>query len=397
MLKGKNVLLGVSAGIAAYKAAHLCRALVKKGANVKVLMTPDSAHFITPLTLSTLSKNPVAIDYFDERTGEWENHVELAKWADFFLLAPATANTLAKMANGLCDNVLLATYFSIPDQNSVFFAPAMDLDMHNHPAIQKNISKLQSFGNQLIPAEEGELASGLQGKGRMAEVDHILQFVEGSLQGTWKGKKLLITAGPTYESIDPVRFIGNHSSGKMGYALAEAAVKRGAAVTLISGPTQIELNASLKLIKVTSAQEMFEAVKAHYEEANCLIFSAAVSDYRPTTSAEKKIKKKSSELQIDLQPTPDILKYVGEHKKAAQFLVGFALETDNEKENAKGKLKRKNLDLIVLNSLNDQGAGFGHDSNKVTLLDANNNEANFELKSKAMVAEDILNAIESRW
>lgn len=396
MLNGKHVLLGVSAGIAAYKAAHLCRALVKKGAKVKVLMTPDSAHFITPLTLSTLSKNPVSINYFDEKTGEWDNHVELAKWADFFLLAPATANTIAKMANGICDNVLLATYFSMPKQSQVFFAPAMDLDMYTHPANQTNIRKLQSFSNRMIPVESGELASGLYGEGRMAEVENIIQFIEGENQ-TWKGKKLLVTAGPTYEAIDPVRFIGNHSSGKMGYALAEAAARRGAEVTLISGPTKIEASSQIELIRLSSAEEMFEAVKKHYQKADCMIFSAAVSDYRPDKAADKKMKKKSDDLQITLQPTPDILKYVGEHKKSGQFLVGFALETDNEVENAEGKLKRKKLDLIVLNSLKDQGAGFGHDSNKVTLIDANNNYEEYELKSKAMVAEDILNAIENRW
>ena len=396
MLKGKNVLLGVSAGIAAYKAAHLCRALIKKGANVKVLMTPDSVHFITPLTLSTLSKNPVAIEYFDAKTGEWENHVELAKWADFFLLAPATANTIAKMTNGICDNLLLATYFSLPNQNSAYFAPAMDLDMYKHPAIQLNIKKLQEVGNHLIPAEEGELASGLQGEGRMAEVENILSFIEGR-DLTWKNIHLLITAGPTYEAIDPVRFIGNHSSGKMGYAIAETAVERGAKVTLISGPTSLEAPKNVELIKVQSAAEMFDAVKEHYQKADCLIFSAAVSDYSPKSKANQKIKKKSDVLQIELAPTQDILKFVGEHKKENQYLVGFALETENEVENAIGKLQRKNLDLIVLNSLQDQGAGFGYDSNKVTIIDANNNQEEFELKSKAEVAQDILNAVESRW
>lgn len=396
MLKGKNVLLGVSAGIAAYKAAHLCRALIKKGANVKVLMTPDSVHFITPLTLSTLSKNPVGIEYFDAKTGEWENHVELAKWADFFLLAPATANTIAKMANGICDNLLLATYFSLPKQNIAYFAPAMDLDMYKHPAIQLNIKKLQGVGNHLIPAEEGELASGLKGEGRMAEVENILSFIEGR-DLTWRNIHLLITAGPTYEAIDPVRFIGNHSSGKMGYAIAETAVERGAKVTLISGPTSLESPKNVELIKVQSAAEMFDAVKEHYQKADCLIFSAAVSDYSPKSKANQKIKKKSDALQIELTPTQDILKFVGEHKKENQFLVGFALETENEVENAIGKLQRKNLDLIVLNSLQDQGAGFGYDSNKVTIIDADNNQEEFELKSKAEVAQDILNAVESRW
>jgi phosphopantothenoylcysteine decarboxylase/phosphopantothenate--cysteine ligase len=284
----------------------------------------------------------------------------------------------------------------MPMQSQVFFAPAMDLDMFKHPASQTNIRKLQSFGNRMIPAESGELASGLYGEGRMAEVEKIIQYIEGERQA-WKGKKLLITAGPTYEAIDPVRFIGNHSSGKMGYALAEAAAKRGAEVTLISGPTQIETSNQIELIRLRSTEEMFEAVKKHYQKADCLIFAAAVSDYRPAQAKDKKIQKKSDDLQIVLQPTTDILKYVGEHKKSSQFLVGFALETDNEVANAQGKLKRKKLDLIVLNSLKDQGAGFGHDSNKVTLIDANNNQEEYELKSKAMVAEDILNAIESRW
>lgn len=390
MLKGKNVLLGISASIAAYKSASICRLLVKEGANVKVLMTPDSVNFITPLTLATLSKNPVYNQYFDPKSGEWSNHVELAKWADFFLLAPATANTMAKMANGICDNLLLATYFSM--ESKVYFAPAMDLDMYKHPANIENIKKLQSFGNILIPAESGELASGLVGEGRMAEVESIMEFIQTS-DSFWIGKKVLITAGPTYEAIDPVRFIGNHSSGKMGVSLANNAIQRGADVTLIHGPIQVELPKWSTNIAVTSAKEMFEACREIQKEAEIIIMSAAVTDYTPETTADIKIKKSEQNLKVDLKPTQDILKFFGDNKLDNQYLVGFALETDNELENAKSKLARKNLDLIVLNSLREKGAGFKSDTNKITLIDKSNKLSNFELKSKQEVAKDILSVI----
>lgn len=392
MLKGKNVLLGISGSIAAYKAALICRELVQKGVNVKVIMTPDAANFITPLTLSTLSKNPVYLEYSNEKTGEWNNHVKLAKWADFFVLAPATQNTIAKMANGICDNLLLATYFSM--ENQTYFAPAMDLDMFKHPANQANIEELQKNGNILIPAESGELASGLVGEGRMAQVENILKAISGE-ETIWKDKKVLITAGPTFEAIDPVRFIGNYSSGKMGYALAEEAKNRGAEVILISGPTVITKPNVTKFIPVKTAGEMFDAVKK--EKADIYICAAAVADYTVESPAKEKMKKKTGELTLRLKPTVDILKYLGENKKDSEFVVGFALETNNEEENAKGKLKQKKCDLIVLNSMRNKGAGFGGDSNLITIFDKDNNKRSFELKSKTAVAKDILNTIEKKW
>lgn len=392
MLKGKNVLLGVSGSIAAYKSASICRELIKHGANVKVLMTPDSVNFITPLTLSTLSKNPVNLEYADAKTGSWNNHVELAKWADFFLLAPATQNTIAKMANGICDNLLLATYFSM--ENKTYFAPAMDLDMFKHPANQQNIKKLQENGNILIPAESGELASGLYGEGRMAEIENILAVISLP-KGKLIGKKVLITAGPTFEAIDPVRFIGNHSSGKMGYALAEEATKRGAEVTLISGPTHITPPSVHELVSVQSAGEMFEAVQSRV--ADLYILAAAVADYTVENPASQKIKKKTDVLHIDLKPTIDILQHVGSNKRAGQFVVGFALETDHEEANAMRKLENKNCDLIVLNSLQNKGAGFGGETNQITIFDKNNNKIAFELKTKKEVAQDILDTIENKW
>jgi len=395
MLNGKNVILGISGSIAVYKAAFLCRELIKKGANVKVLMTPNSAQFVTPLTFSTLSKNPVFIEYSNPETGEWNNHVELAKWADFFLLAPATQNTIAKMANGVCDNLLLATYFSM--ENKVYFAPAMDLDMHKHAANQKNIERLQSFGNILIPSEEGELASGLFGEGRMAEPENIITFLEDNARPFWKSKKVLVTAGPTQEAIDPVRYIGNRSSGKMGYAIAEELNNLGAEVYLISGPTSLEQPNVHQFDLVESAEEMFNKVKEVSPLMDGVIMSAAVADYKSESVSDQKIKKKSNVEQINLVPTEDILAHLGENKKENQFLVGFALETNNEIDNAKNKLQRKNLDLIVLNSLQNKGAGFGHDTNQVTILDKNNNTYDFELKSKRMVAKDILQTIEKIW
>ena len=394
MLKGKNILLGVSGSIAAYKSALICRELIKQGANVKVLMTPSAVNFITPLTLSTLSKNPVYLEYFDSKDGSWNNHVELAKWADFLLLAPATQNTIAKMANGICDNLLLATYFSM--ESRVYFAPAMDLDMFKHPANQANISKLKENGNILIPSGTGELASGLSGEGRMAEVEDILSAI-GLRTGKLDGKTILITAGPTYEAIDPVRFIGNHSSGKMGFALANEATKRGARVILVSGPTSLTPPVVSKLIKVTTAKEMFDAVDDNKTEANAFIMSAAVSDFTTKNSSEKKIKKSDNDLNISLKPTKDILKYIGGCKTEQQFLIGFALETNDEESNAQKKLKEKNCDFIVLNSLQNKGSGFGVDTNQIVIFEKGGGRNEFALKSKNEVAIDIIDLMESKW
>jgi len=392
MLKGKKVLLGVTGSIAAYKSAILCRELVKQGAQIKAIMSPDASNFITPLTLSTLSKNPVYSDYSDVKTGTWNNHVELAKWADFFLLAPATQNTIAKMANGICDNLLLATYFSM--ENKTYFAPAMDLDMFQHPANQANIRRLQDFGNILIPSEKGELASGLVGEGRMAEVENIVKAISKQDEA-WKGKKVLITAGPTYESIDPVRFIGNHSSGKMGYALAEKAKAKGAEVILISGPTQLIPPSGVTLVNVKSATEMLSAVRE--PNADLYICAAAVADYTVSNPVNEKIKKKTSFLTIELQKTVDILAEIGANKKEHQFVVGFALETNDEEANALGKLKRKKCDMIVLNSLRTSGAGFGGDTNQITIYTKDNKSATFQLKSKSEVAQDIIDTIQEKW
>lgn len=394
MLKGKRVLLGISAGIAAYKSPLIIRALIKEGAEVQVVMTPASIDFVTPLTLSTLSKNPVYHQYFDGESGEWNNHVELAKWADIFLIAPATTNTLAKMAGGLCDNLLLACYFSMPDPAKVFFAPAMDLDMYHHEQNQANIKKLVGFGNQLIDAEEGELASGLEGKGRMAEPSTIVEFLKGDSNSVWKGKKVVITAGPTFEEIDPVRYIGNYSSGKMGYALANVFAEMGADVSLISGPTHLEKPRGLELVEVVSAQEMFVEVKSRQLSADVMIMAAAVADYRPRQRADQKIKKSADEFSISLEPNPDILAFLGENKRDDQLIVGFALETNNEVENAKGKLERKNADVIILNSMQDKGAGFGHDTNKVTMIFKDNKSWTSELESKARLAAQIAQQLE---
>lgn len=395
MLKGKKILLGVSGSIAAYKAAILVRLLVKEGAEVKVIMTNAATSFITPLTLSTLSGNPVFVKYtHDESSGVWNNHVELGMWADVMLIAPASANTLAKMANGICDNLLMATYLSA--KCPVYFAPAMDLDMYRHPSTLKNLRTLSEYGNLLIPVEHGELASGLVGEGRLAEPEVIVErlekhFSEGS---ELSGKKVLISAGPTYEHIDPVRFIGNHSTGKMGFAVAHEAANRGAEVVLVCGPNHLSVHHSgITRVDVTSAEEMYKACQSRFKEADVAIMSAAVADYTPQTKADQKMKKTADALKIELKPTKDILKSLGEQKKGNQFLVGFALETNNELENAKGKLKRKNLDMIVLNSLQDKGAGFGHNTNKITILDSHNNIEDFELKDKSEVASDIWNKI----
>lgn len=395
ILSGKNILLGISAGIAAYKTATLVRVFIKAGANVKVVMTPASKDFVTPLTLSTLSKNPVHSSFYnkDDENAEWNNHVELGLWADYFLVAPATANTLSKMANGTCDNLLLATYLSA--KCPVYFAPAMDLDMYIHPSTKNTFAKLESFGNIMIPATSGELASGLVGQGRLAEPEDIVAFMEADILKNLplNGKKILITAGPTYEALDPVRFIGNHSSGKMGFEIAKASANLGAEVILITGPTHQKVKHSLiQVIPVVSAQDMYVASHEHFSTVDVAILSAAVADYRPKEISKRKIKKKGETLTLELEKTKDILASLGAIK-TNQLLVGFALETDNELEYAKGKLKKKNLDLIVLNSLKDKGAGFKTDTNKVTLIDNKNNINAYQLKSKAEVAIDILSVI----
>jgi len=396
MLEGKNILVGVTASIAAYKAAIFVRLLVKAGAEVQVVMTEAAKEFITPLTLATLSKQPVLSTFTDGDEGEWNNHVELGLWADAMIIAPASANTLGKMANGLCDNLLLAAYLSA--RCPVFVAPAMDLDMYQHPAVQDNLKRLASFGNHIIDAEDGELASGLSGLGRLAEPEHLIEALEDFFESKKKlsGKKVLITAGPTYEAIDPVRFIGNHSSGKMGYALAEKARDAGATVTLVSGPSHLPAPKGVHVIKVSSGKEMYEAAKTHYDETDISLFAAAVADYAPRSVADQKIKKAGDSLTIDLEKTIDIAQTLGEIKTKEQFNVGFALETEHEIAHAKAKLVKKNFDLIVLNSLNNSGAGFGHETNKVTLIDKANNLQEFELKSKRAVAQDIIDAISEK-
>ena len=392
LFRDKNILIGVSASIAAYKSAHIVREFIKLGANVRVVMTPESKGFITPLTLSTLSKNPVLSTLVkEENHEEWNNHVKIGLWADVMVIAPATAKTLSKMANGECDNLLLTTYLSATCP--VFFAPAMDLDMLSHQSTQENIQKLISFGNHYIPVSDGELASGLVGKGRMAEPEEIVSFVQDELYKSLplRDKHILITAGPTFEAIDPVRFIGNHSSGKMGYSLALQAADLGASVTLVSGPTHQHIkHPNVLEIKVTSTQEMFVECNKCFDKTDAAILSAAVSDYTPSEVSSSKLKKSDEELVLKLKKTTDILKSLGQ-KKTHQVLVGFALETDNEIENAKNKLRNKNLDFIVLNSLNDKGAGFKYDTNKITIIDNDNKLYKFELKSKSEVAVDIIN------
>lgn len=393
MLNQKNIILGVCGSIAAYKSATLVRLLIKAGANVKVILTSDAANFITPLTLATLSKHPVYTQYFEEETGVWSNHVELGLWADYMLIAPASANTIAKMANGLCDNLLSAVYLSA--KCPVFFAPAMDLDMWKHESTQQNIAQLETYNNILIAPNSGELASGLVGQGRMAEPEEIVSFLEAHIKGglPLHGKKVLVTAGPTYEAIDPVRFIGNHSSGKMGFALAEAFVRLGATVTLVTGPTAVQTSLPLTRIDVTSAADMLEACLQAFPESDITIMSAAVADYTPVTVAPQKIKKQATEFSIELKKTTDILATLGGLKQPHQLLVGFALETENEEEHARAKLVKKNLDLIVLNSLNDPGAGFKTDTNKVTLFNRALEKVVFETKTKAAVAQDISDEI----
>lgn len=394
VLSGKKIILGVSGGIAAYKTASFVRLLIKAGAQVQVIMSPASCAFITPLTLATLSKRPV-YSQFEKDFGEWTNHVELGLWADAMIMAPATANTLAKMANGLCDNLLLATYLSA--KCPVFFAPAMDLDMFAHPSTKENISKLKSYGNIEIASAYGELASGLVGQGRMAEPEDMLQiltdFFNNDATLDLKGKKVVITAGPTYEPIDPVRFIGNHSTGKMGFDIANEAAKRGANVVLITGPTSLKaVNSAVNVVNVTTANQMYQQCHELFSSADIVIGAAAVADYRPKVVADQKIKKNDEEFTIVLEKNPDILASLGAIK-TNQFLVGFALETENEIEYAKSKLKKKNLDLIVLNSLNDQGAGFGKPTNKVTFINKDFTVFPQELKSKEAVAKDIIDQI----
>ncbi|MFC4739161.1 bifunctional phosphopantothenoylcysteine decarboxylase/phosphopantothenate--cysteine ligase CoaBC [Flavobacterium ponti] len=395
VLSGKKILLGVSGGIAAYKTTFLVRLLIKAGAQVQVVMTPASKDFVTPLTLSTLSKNPVYSSFYNEEdeNAMWNNHVDLGLWADYMIIAPATANTLSKMANGTCDNLLLATYLSA--KCPVYFAPAMDLDMYKHPSTLASFEKLASFNNTIIPAESGELASGLSGEGRMAEPENIISFLEKDIESKLplKGKKILITAGPTYEAIDPVRFIGNHSTGKMGYDIAYEAAQLGAKVILVSGPSNQKMNHHLvELVKITSAQEMYEACQQNFSTVDVAIAAAAVADYRPKNVATQKIKKNDSTLTIELEKTKDVLASLGEIK-TNQFLIGFALETENEIENAKLKIQKKNLDLIVLNSLNDEGAGFGKPTNKVTFIDKNFSIEPASLKSKEDVAKDIIEKV----
>lgn len=392
-MKGKRVLLGITAGIAAYKTAYLVRILKKKGADVKCIMTPASSDFISPLVLSTLSGNPVSIEFWNKEDGTWNNHVELALWADVMLIAPLTANSLSKIAHGACDNLLLATYLSM--KSSTIVAPAMDLDMYAHPTTKENLLRIAEHGVTIIPAEEGELASGLHGEGRMAEPETIAAFLEDYFakrkDPVLGNKHVLITAGPTFEAIDPVRFIGNHSSGKMGYAIANRFLSLGAKVTLISGPTYLDLeHPELKLIRVNSADEMLSEVQKEWSHADIGVFAAAVADYKPVNRSEQKIKKSENELELTLVKNPDILKWAGENKNSHQALIGFALETENVVDNAKGKLAAKNLDMIVVNTPNDENAAFGYDTNKITILDRHNNQEDFELKSKELVAVDII-------
>ncbi len=391
-LLNKKIVLGVSGSIAAYKTAALVRLLVKDGAEVRVVMTNYAKEFVTPLVLSTLSNNPVYSDFKkDTDTGEWTNHVELGLWADLMLVAPLSANTLAKMATGRCDNLLIATYLSA--KCPVMVAPAMDLDMYQHPTTTENLAKLDSFGNIVLEARSGELASGLVGQGRMAEPEEILEEIKIHFEGrnSFKGKTILITAGPTHEKLDPVRFIGNYSTGKMGMALARAFADRGAKVFLVCGPTHLKIeHPSITLTKVISAEQMHSACLAVYQSCDIAILSAAVADFKPKSQSDIKIKKSADLNLLELEPTIDILKDLGSRKKSGQLLIGFALETNNELEHAREKLVKKNLDLIVLNSLNDAGAGFAHDTNKITLIDKHNNVTSFELKDKKEVAKDIV-------
>jgi phosphopantothenoylcysteine decarboxylase/phosphopantothenate--cysteine ligase len=399
MLKGKNILVGVTGGIAAYKTASIIRLLVREGAEVKVIMTDHAKEFITPLTLSTLSKNPVLTEFYNPENGNWNSHVDLGLWADLFLIAPATANSIAKMASGIADNLLLTSYLSA--RCPVFIAPSMDTDMLNHPATIINIETLKAFGNKILEPATGDLASGLTGKGRMAEPDVIVKeiinfFTKKKRDKPLRGKHILINAGPTRESIDPVRFISNYSSGKMGIALADAAVEYGATVELVLGPVDIlPRNTSVRITRVVTAESMASECISKFPGCDAAILSAAVADYTPVRSEKEKIKKNDKTLMLKLKPTTDIAEALGKIKKSSQVLAGFALETGNGISNAKGKLKRKNLDIIVLNSLKDRGAGFEHNTNKITIIDKYNNIDKFELKTKEEAARDILDRIVS--
>ena len=391
MLRGKKIILGLTGSIAAYKSAALVRLMIKSGAEVQTIMTPCAKEFITPLTMSTLSNKPVQSEFFNERNGSWNSHVDLGLWADLFVIAPASANTMAKMANGVCDNLLLTTYLSV--RCPVMVAPAMDMDMFSHPATRKNIETLQSYGNMIVEPASGELASGLSGKGRMEEPEIIIQRIAehfDSLNSQAK-KKILITAGPTYEPIDPVRFIGNHSSGKMGFALAEEMANNNFDVTLVAGPVSLEIsNKNITRYNVTTANEMYEKAVEIFPTCDAAILCAAVADYTPKTFSDQKIKRNENALSIELIPNKDIAKTLGEMKTNSQKLVGFALETENETSNAEIKLKKKNLDFIVLNSLNDNGAGFKHDTNKIKIVESNGIITDFDLKTKTEVAKDII-------
>jgi phosphopantothenoylcysteine decarboxylase/phosphopantothenate--cysteine ligase len=392
---GKRILLGITGGIAAYKIAYLIRLLKKEGAEVRCIMTPASCDFISPLVVSTLSQNPVSIEFWNKETGVWTNHVELAVWADLFVIAPATANTISKMAVGTCDNLLLAVYLSM--KSKTIIAPAMDLDMYQHPTFKRNLKQLIEDGVAIIPATSGELASGLEGQGRMEEPENILEFIRKMYQGSQNvfKKHFLITAGPTFEPIDPVRFIGNHSSGKMGFELAKACLSEGNCVTLICGPTSLELvHPNLQLIRIETADEMLHEVQNHWSKNDIGIFAAAVADYKPKLKSDQKIKKSDESLEIELVKNPDILHWASENRLNNQLVIGFALETNNSIENALSKLKHKNLDMIVLNSLENKEAGFKKDTNKITILDKHQNQFDFEVKSKSEVANDILKAID---
>lgn len=392
---GKHIIVGVTGGIAAYKAATLVRMLVKNGADVRVLMTPAAKHLITPLTMATLSKHPVLTEFYNPENGEWNSHVRLGLWADLFIIAPATANTLAKMAAGIADNLLLTVYLSA--RCPIVVAPAMDVDMWRHPATQANLQTLRHRGVQVIEPTNGELASGLEGKGRMEEPERIAEVAAQELlkKKSSPVKRALVTAGPTYEAIDPVRFIGNHSSGKMGYALAEALAQRGVQVILVSGPTALTpVHAGIERVCVTAAHEMYEAAMRYFPETDGAILCAAVADYTPAAPATKKIKRTPDTLSLELKPTVDIAAALGQQKRDDQFLIGFALETDNETANAQRKLLAKNLDCIVLNSLNDAGAGFGTDTNKITLIDRRNGLREYPLQSKQEAAEIIVDTLE---
>ena len=397
MLKGKHIILGVTGSIAAYKAATLTRLLVKEGANVKVVMTPLAKEFITPLTMATLSKSPIMVDFYNPENGDWNSHVDLGLWADLYLIAPASANTIGKMAGGIADNLLLTTYLSA--KCPVMVAPAMDLDMYKHPATQRNLKVLQSFGNIIIEPESGELASGLIGKGRMEEPERIVAFIADyfARQEDFKGKKVVVTAGPTYEKIDPVRFIGNYSSGKMGLAIAEEFAGRGAEVVLVCGPVNLKTShPAIRRVDVESAAQMYEVTSKEFVNSDVAVLSAAVADFTPKEKADHKIKRGKDDLLLELLPTKDIAAELGRIKTVSQLLVGFALETNDEEVNALSKMQRKNLDMIVLNSLNDKGAGFSVDTNKVTILDKAGNKTVYELKTKVEVAKDIVDQIASR-